>query len=598
MAIPRLLVCLRISLVLLAAAVSDAQEISDRAEVRAVDLMVAIEPSSGSLLRRSLPKAFSVQDFELTLAGQEVTVLGVEDSLEVAAKEPWRVVIYVDVALSSKELVRSAAGLLAEAASDLAGLGSVEVVLADPDPRLVLAATRDESSIDRTLSGLALEPPGTDELIALRSELLRIEEVEGDLARAALAREIETIRRQSDRLLTWLTAAAETSARRALFLVSGGFDLDPAAFYRSQFDTSALDNLSSPRLGGLPQETARAIAAGKWIAFALRKAEPDPLPRRWGLQRSLLVRLDGNWDPKRAEAYAELAESLIRQHRWRRAEEALRRAAYHFYTQPKLRPRQAEVLLRLAHVLERQGRNMEADKVARKAIELDPTVAAKVSLPALLDPVPSVAMLAEATSGGLVSDREGLGDAISGLSRRLRLVYQAGALAVGEPAPLTVTYRRPGFAVLASGWARQGSPAVVATARARRLLDEGLELAPGAEQELAPASLRMACSFREGGEGGGESAKADLEVAIDPGLGVEWEGVMTQIRVTLSSWAVDGIQTVQRMSTEEEWRPGHEFVLHVELEASEQEPLIALAVEEMTTERWFATLLRCDEAIW
>ena len=606
---------LALGLALAPAAVAIGQDVHERTAVRAGELLVAIEGRTGPL-RLASPVRFSPRNFEVTLGGEPVTVLSIDESIEVSAGQPWEILVYVDAALSSNALVRSATGLLAGAAAELAALGTVEIVVADPDPGRLLAPTRDTSRISETLAGLSLGEVGDDLLVVQRRELSDLVDASDgpdDLFGLAVAREAEIVRRQSDGLLTWLANEERESPRRVLLLISGGFDLAPEAFYEALFAVKSSNGEAATRDGddreapALPaaspatpgssrhREVARAIAAAGWISFSLGLPEPDPLPRRWGLRRALLVRLDGNWDPERAEALFELGESLIAQKKWKGAERALRDASYHYYSQPKLRPRQAQALLRLAFVLERQDRPVEAEKVSRMALLLDPTLASELELVGLLDPVAPLALLAEVTSGGRISDRQGLDDAIVGLSRRLRLEYQAAGRAPEEPLPVTVDYDVAGHEALSVAWAPGASPSSISRARSRRLLEEDLDVAIATERLLDPTSLEVSCSFL----GRGDSAKrpARLDAIVDPGLGTEWEGVRTRLRATAASWVDDSVATAQSIGEEVEWHSGDELRVSVELEATESDAEIAVVLEELTTSRWLATFAVCEPPV-
>ncbi len=615
---------LALGLALAPTAVAIGQDVHERTAVRAGELLVAIESRTGPL-RLASPVRFSPRNFEVTLGGEPVTVLSIDESIEVSAGQPWEILVYVDAALSSNDLVRSATGLLAGAAAELAALGTVEIVVADPDPGRLLAPTRDTSRISETLAGLSLGEVGDDLLVVQRRELSDLVDVSDgpdDLFGLAVAREAEIVRRQSDGLLTWLANEERESPRRVLLLISGGFDLAPEAFYEALFavkssngeaagaarqteaatrdgagrEAPAFPTASPARPeSSRHREVARAIAAAGWISFSLGLPEPDPLPRRWGLRRALVVWLDGNWDPERAEALFELGESLIAQKKWKAAERALRDASYHYYSQPKLRPRQARALLRLAFVLEQQDRPVEAEKVARKAVLLDPTLASEIELVGLLDPVAPLALLAEVTSGGRISDRQGLDDAIVGLSRRLRLGYQAAGRAPEEPLPVTVDYDVAGHEALSVAWAPGASPSSISRARSRRLLEEDLDVAIATERLLDPASLEVSCSFI--GDGGSASRPARLDVIVDPGLGPAWAGVQTRLRATASSWIDDSVATAQSTGEELEWQPGDELRVSVELEATEGDAEIAVVLEELTTSRWLATFAVCEPPV-
>ncbi len=579
-------------------AAARAQEVRERAAVRAGTVAVAIESRSGAFRLQGRSR-FSVDDFDLSVDGERATLLSVDESLEEAAAGRWQLLIYVDTALSSNRLVRSATGLLAEAAPELVTLGEVEIVVADPDPGLLLASTEDAARIRETLAGLAVGSLGDDLLMAQRRELSDLIERPAELLERAAAREAAIVRRQSDRLLTWLTSSDGTSPRRALLLVSGGFDVDPEAYYRGLLaraetpgDDEATRAVMSAALSPEQEELARAIAAGGWITFSFRLPEPDPLPRRWGLIRSLLVRADGNWDPQRAEVFFELGESLIAQRKWKAAEEALRDASYHFHGQPKLRPRQAQALLRLAWVLEQQDRRDEAETVARKAVHLDPTVASGVNLVGLLDPLAPLALLADATSGGLVWDLTGLREVLAGLSQRLLLTYQADGRAPAEPAEVAVAYDAAGHEVLAARWAPGTSPASIARARSRRLLDNDLEVAIAETQRLEPAVLDSTCTMIDSDD---VERRARLSVAVDPDLGEAWEGTQARLRVTASSWVDDTIRTVSVTGPEETWHPGRILLVTTDLETTPGDAEIALVIEEMETARWLTLFLECEE---
>ena len=571
---------------------ASAQEVSGRTEVRALGVMVAVEPGVGLSFRHTSRGALAPEDFRIERDGERLAVAAVEPFDD---GPPWRLLVYVDAALSSTELLRAATGLLAAQAEELVRLGDVEVVVADPDPRLRLAATRDHRRLAETLAGLSLQATGADSLRRLRSEVVAADGVDRELAAAASACEVEIVVRQTDRLLTWVGGTAPERGARALLLVSGGFDEDPAVFYGALEDRQGPTGLATLR-PDLSAGLARTIAAEGWVAFALRRPAPDPLPRRWGLRRSLLVRLDGNWDPERAEAYFELGESLIAQEKWRRAESALRSAAYHYYAQPKLRPRQAEALLRLAYVLRRQGRDLEADGVSRKAVELAPHLASRVEVAGLLDPVKSLATLAEATSGGLIATPEELREAVAGLRRRVKLAYQVRGPGNGEPLPLEVTYLPRGFAALAPRWSSNGSPPLLAAARARRMLDDDLAVAPPFERRLSPATLEASCRLARGPRSGGDRGSADVEIALDPGLGESWSGVAARLRLAVAS-RLDGTwSTVLATSPAMVWEPGAVLGASATVELPVDEPDIAVVVEEMTTGRWFASFVACEEA--
>ena len=196
---------------------------------------------------------------------------------------PWRLVIYVDRVLTGSRTLRAAAGSLAERAAELAALGPVEVVVAEPVPRVALSATRDVRAIDEALSKLWLAGDGRDDVRVLRQRFRdqKKEEAQAaDRAGEALEEEVRLVRRQEDALAEWLVAQ-EGSGPRALLLVSDGFDVDPVKFYAADKPAASEGALEKTAL-----ETARTAAALGWTTYPLpmgdstlpdlRRMRPNP----------------------------------------------------------------------------------------------------------------------------------------------------------------------------------------------------------------------------------------------------------------------------------------------------------------------------------
>src|SRR5262249_19228228 len=94
------------------------------------------------------------RDFQVLVDGdpREVT------RAEPVSKEgpaPWTVLVYVDRVLASPGTAFYSNLSLAGHARRLAGLGTVEVVLANPDPHPVLPPSREAPKVEETLAGLA-----------------------------------------------------------------------------------------------------------------------------------------------------------------------------------------------------------------------------------------------------------------------------------------------------------------------------------------------------------------------------------------------------------------------------------------------------------
>lgn len=215
------------------------------------------------------------EDFAVTEEGASRRVLGLETG------KPWRVVVYVDRILSGTRSVRGAAGQLAAQARELAALGPVEIMVAEPEPQRVLPPTRDPLAIDEALSRLVLTGDGRDDLRMLRQRFFdeigapaESPEELADRLDAAVAAEARLAGNQQDLLLEWLADARGQDGPRALFLVSDGFDLDPRPPYLVRITDEARRSalraeLPDPGLTERSRELAQTAAALGWTVFPM-----------------------------------------------------------------------------------------------------------------------------------------------------------------------------------------------------------------------------------------------------------------------------------------------------------------------------------------
>ncbi|MFL6232602.1 MAG: VWA domain-containing protein [Thermoanaerobaculia bacterium] len=231
--------------------------------------------------RGEVPKALQAGDLAVIDAGQKRPVVSLSP-----LSRPWRIVVYVDRVLTGSRTLRASAGTLAEQASRLAALGTVEVVVAEPQPRVALGPTREIPAIDEALSKLWLENDGRDDVRVLRQRF-RDEKAEGGIdpserATQAIEAEARLVRRQQDAFVEWLNAQGGDGPR-AVFLVSDGFDVNPAKFYRGTLaeGEGALEKTAA--------EAARTAAALGWAVYPmpvgdstlpdLRKVKPRSTPQ-------------------------------------------------------------------------------------------------------------------------------------------------------------------------------------------------------------------------------------------------------------------------------------------------------------------------------
>lgn len=224
-----------------------------RVEVREAGIVV--EPPEGTSLKAVSPGEILV--FE---DGTPRTVLKAEPLRPGGGSSPWSLVLYFDQALTGPVTALDASLALARHARELTDLGPVEVVVADPEPRVELASTRDL----RSLSGILGEI----------SSKARKDSQRAARAGARPLPDAATLRRQLDRLTVFL-AGRPGSGAQALFLVMDGFLPPPGE----------ADLLSSGECKATPPgtaaaalcQTSRVLASYGWVTFAvpLRESPAD-----------------------------------------------------------------------------------------------------------------------------------------------------------------------------------------------------------------------------------------------------------------------------------------------------------------------------------
>ncbi len=491
-------------------AAQEDRNFGEEKRITAIDLVLGFE--SGAIrdwaTEGRLPSGLVARDFEIFYDGQPRPVVAVE-----TAAGPWQIVIYFDASLTSSAGLRWAAATLAGRSDELTTLGEVTLVVADPAPWTMLAPTRDRDRLNAALSQLARFQEGRDELLELRARAVEEAaaaeaELDADLLAAVAAEEGRIVRARHDDLLLELAEQAPGARPyRALIFASGGYDLEPATFYRSL--TAVAGASATPAAGesthhleAATATLARTLAAYGWVTLPLLEPEGDPLkegirigklrltgpkveverqratPTDWEEYDRTVVwlfgaRLEGKRKPKRAEAYLELGAALHDQGKLAEAEDALRQAIYHFAGDPKTAERQAAAFARLGAVLQAREETQEATAALRLARRLDPGVevagAGTGPIAALLDAETPLETLARTTAGGVVRSAGALGRALDGLRQRVWLTYQVAGPPDGDLHALEARFKnqRP---LIYPTWARSSTPEPVSAARARRLL--------------------------------------------------------------------------------------------------------------------------------
>ena len=175
----------------------------------------------------------------------------------------WNAVVWIDEALAEPETVFVAALALAQQSSRLAGMGSVEVVHADPEPEIEVPATRESLRLRQALSDLAGRA---------RVERDRAGDRPAEHSGVSSRSDTATLRRQLDRLLVHL-AGPRDPGPRLLFLVADGFVVTPRE--SKVFETGAADPAAGERAAVI-QDTARLLAAYGWVTVVLPLSKEDP----------------------------------------------------------------------------------------------------------------------------------------------------------------------------------------------------------------------------------------------------------------------------------------------------------------------------------
>jgi hypothetical protein len=217
------------------------ERFSERLSIREREILVDVPDNLEK-------KPLQPGDFQVLVDGQPREVTRAEP-VSAAKEPPWTIVVYVDRVIASPETEFDSSLALSKRAADFTRLGSVEVVVADSDPRQALAPTREARRLERTLTDL--------------SATARVERDRRD-SRPVRPGEPEAprLRRQLGKLLAYLTAHPPAGPH-AVLLVADGLDLPDeqiAKLYRG--DPGAPQTVAADL-----QRTARLLAAYGWVAI-------------------------------------------------------------------------------------------------------------------------------------------------------------------------------------------------------------------------------------------------------------------------------------------------------------------------------------------
>jgi len=585
------------------AAAAANQEFGSREQVTAVDLAVDLDPPHALRPWARPPRAAGLR---VDLEGTSLPVVSVDPPPADRGDAPWSVVLYIDLALSDRSETSWAAETLSRNLPELTRFGDVEVVVADPEPRTLVSPTRDNAAIRKVLDHLVFFPEAEDALVEARlasAETAPATEAAtrpdsgaatgagaGGSGPSPLERAL--VRDRLDRLLlAMVDRTPEAAPRRAVFLVTGGYDLDggDGALSRATDETAA--TLAAygwtvvPLLEPPPSGTVPGLRIGKWRFH--KATEP------WLFMTTFLgATRESERDPEKAKAFLELARSRQRQGELDGAARAARQAMTHFADDPRTAELQAQTLLVLAHVYEAQGRPQLARRTYLRAATRDPEGLADLPevVAAVHRPEAALERLARATLGSTLRSEHDWTTVLHALDRRGLVTVQLAGAPDGRLHAAHVLRAADGKPVPAVGDLRFGTPRSVVSARARSLLDD----VPAGGN--LPVTAALLAPEEEPGEGPGDGGETVLTLRADPSA-LTAPPAAAILRVTLAMPESDGAIRVIRFEPESldpAPRTAWGWQLRRPIAAGADAGWGVVVVDELSTGAWGAALAQGD----
>lgn len=276
--------------------------------VTAIEIVADVRDASGQV-----PADLQASDFVVLEDGVEQRVIGVDyfsaaraAAKAAAAEQPqqaavtranrqeeagWQIVIFFDMYLSSAATIKSAVESLSERADELAQLGQVNIVVADPEIQFKVLGARTAPEIRKALAGVSATSARNwlvrhrrqyqyrSDLARggrmLTSDLAAMEQARqmDEFIRSEILAEVDAVERFQAALLTAIGRFPRRTPR-ALFVVSEGFELDSGAWYQ-QFSSDLEDirriraNPTEYNVGDTVDSIARVLAASGWITIGV-----------------------------------------------------------------------------------------------------------------------------------------------------------------------------------------------------------------------------------------------------------------------------------------------------------------------------------------
>ncbi len=497
---------------------------------------VSVELPIGHL---GAPEAISADSLAATVDGRPVEVVAVARPTSAP-----RVVLFVDRVLAPPLTVHNALLELAEQAPRLVDIGAVEVISAGDQVVTSVPSTRSPEQLAEALSWLRLRTTSEGGQLVIRKRFVdqtdlgelvenehlaisatagqRLAEI-GSLVRESLAEETELLGRFREQLLTW-AVSSPSSGQKMLILVGGGFDTDVARFYRELLApfglASIVDDEVVPVISPTIEELGQTLSALGWSVWSVSpEAATDLL-------------LEGGEEKERAEVITTYEGG-------RRVDKTV------------ITPR-FDVLKSLKGKLGGKGKSFPEA--------------------ALLAPREALAELARESGGGVVVDGAQLERAFAALGQRILVTVEVppnlGDLA---PVELTVFGPRGGKLETRRHWISRGTPALVATVRARQLLDA----------DLAEGGLVVEAVSREAVDGG----PARLEIVAARTIEDSEAAPLERLMVTTVTFENDGRQVSRREEVSSAELAGGAISVELGPDVSSDVPVVVI-VEDLASGLW------------
>ena len=272
-----------------------------KVEVNVRTILAVVTDAKG----KPVEKPLSVEEVEVLEDGIPAKVLGVDvvrpaktsgsagvkdlPSTEIIPTRPTEVlarlpqILYLDASLLQKQSVKKVCEMTAKNLEALLARGPLEIVLADPEPKPVLASTADPAAIGAVLASLAKTAHGRDRVLDVRADFIPgANSIKGRgpdldaltrrmLARRSMQEEIQLVRQSLERLGKWAERRADTSPA-VLYLANDGFDLVLSDFYRNYLEGTEGEQLRMefvPQIPSLVAQTEETLASRELMTVPL-----------------------------------------------------------------------------------------------------------------------------------------------------------------------------------------------------------------------------------------------------------------------------------------------------------------------------------------